>query len=68
MRKILFALPLCAALLVGCSQPEEKADASVKPTKGAPTADGAQPAIQNNELTTNPNGKFVEPGSALGKK
>lgn len=68
MRKILFAIPLCAAFLAGCSQPEEKADATVAPTKGATTADGAQAAIKNNELTPNPNGKFVEPGSALGKK
>lgn len=53
--------------LAGCQQ-EQAAEAPKEPEKKAEAKDGASAIANGAELQVNPNGKIVEPGSALGKK
>lgn len=67
MKTGIIFLVLVSFGLVGCQQQDTPAPAPA-PTAVKPTDGGANPIANGEELTVNPNGKAVQPGSALGNR
>ncbi len=67
MLKVTIIAIVALFALAGCQQ-EQAAEAPKEPEKKAEAKNGASAIANGAELQVNPNGKIVQPGSALGKK